>query len=413
LKALSAKRLAAGTAGFFFLLILAAMLALQGDARASHEGGMDAMSIDLDVAGNTATTLGPRDECLEVSPGDTLTLDVTAEGIPAQYPMIAFSFQLGHTPDAFSVDGSSSDFLLAALPGSQLFDVSQPTPDAGGEWTAAAADTATPDTAETGSGVLSRVDLSVNVVTPPGLYTLTLTSAAHVDPFTDAFQPRALNWAWLAVGVPCENLPTQPPTPDVSHSPTLPPPTYGPTSTPYIPPTPPPGALALVGFDHDGGSPDINDNILPILTPGHTVKVGLVVEPQGGVAVGAWQMVVRFQSSVVSVVECTGFQGTVCNGDYAPNEVRIAGASLVGVSEPTRLIELTFEAATTQNLCTSLTVTEAMVADNYGVDLETFLYTGTICVSNHSNPTLPPFPSPTPGGTAGPTPPPGGGPPVF
>ena len=65
------------------VLALAVFGATAGTTEASHHpGGMDAMSIDMNVAGNTATSLGTRQSCAEVAPGGTLTFDVTAQGIP-------------------------------------------------------------------------------------------------------------------------------------------------------------------------------------------------------------------------------------------------------------------------------------------------------------------------------------------
>src|SRR3990172_5035300 len=88
-------RLAAVAAGFLVLLLaLEFVVSTVGDTRASSTGAMGAMSIDLDVTGNTATSLGPREECIVVNPGDTVTLDVTAEGIPAASPIVAYSFNL-------------------------------------------------------------------------------------------------------------------------------------------------------------------------------------------------------------------------------------------------------------------------------------------------------------------------------
>ena len=50
------------TAGISVLLLAAALLALDATGTdASHAGGMDAMSIDVDITGNTATSLGPLD----------------------------------------------------------------------------------------------------------------------------------------------------------------------------------------------------------------------------------------------------------------------------------------------------------------------------------------------------------------
>jgi hypothetical protein len=143
---------------------------------------MDAMSIDLDVTGHTATTLGSRDSCLEVSPGQLFTLDVTAEGIPTSNPIIAFgtgvAFEatLGLTVDSYSVK-----LLLASRPGSAVLDTGLViNPD---KIFFSAADTGYPSSAESGLGVLARLTFQVGADAPSGPHTLSLRErhAVRID----------------------------------------------------------------------------------------------------------------------------------------------------------------------------------------------------------------------------------------
>src|SRR5437870_1290137 len=197
-------------------------------------GGMDAMSIDLDPSGNTATSLGPLDSCREVQPGDTVTLDVTATNIPASNPMVAFSYAIRYDDVNLPIQSQDHNFLLAAIPGSSVFNPSQPTPDTdgNGEWIASADDLASPAAsyAESGSGVLSRLSLAIGAGEPNGLYTLGLAYAGHIDPYNEAFPPDVLNAGMVAVGVACpvSGTPTPtagPPSPTPTPSPTPVPPT--------------------------------------------------------------------------------------------------------------------------------------------------------------------------------------------
>ncbi len=205
---------------------------------------MEAMSIDMDTTGNSATSLGPRDECVVASPGSTITLDVTAASVPVAYPMLAFTFTLNFPAGVITVESANPNFLLASTPGSSLFDVSDSVPDGDGVWHGAAVDVSDHATvpAESGTGVLERITISVVSGAPAGLYPLALTEAAHIDPATAGTHvPASINNAFLAVNSTCENLPTPTltptPTPTVTPTPT---PTVTPTPTPTVTPTPTP-----------------------------------------------------------------------------------------------------------------------------------------------------------------------------
>jgi hypothetical protein len=173
----------------------------------SDDNRMDAMSIDLDVTGNTATTLGPRNSCREVNPGDEVTFDVSAEGIPSSDPMIAFTFRLNYPPPYFTVTHADSSYLLAATPGSNVFDLSDVLPDSDGAWRSGAADISNLAMVppESGSGVLARLTLEVAANTPSGIYAMTLSEASHIDTFNDSRAPNLFRDAFLAVGASCQD----------------------------------------------------------------------------------------------------------------------------------------------------------------------------------------------------------------
>jgi hypothetical protein len=173
----------------------------------SDDNRMDAMSIDLDVTGATATTLGPRNSCREVNPGDEVTFDVSAEGIPSSDPMIAFTFRLNYPPPYFTVTHADSSYLLAATPGSNVFDLSDVLPDSDGAWRSGAADISNLAmvTPESGSGVLARLTLEVAANTPSGVYAMTLSEASHIDTFNDSRAPNLFRDAFLAVGASCQD----------------------------------------------------------------------------------------------------------------------------------------------------------------------------------------------------------------
>lgn len=218
------------------LLVSLMFVALGGnETEASHAGGMDAMSVDVDVTGNTATSLGPLDSCVEARPGDVVAVDVTALNIPAATAMIAFSYRIQYDESRVWVETQDHQFLLAANPGSGVLNASEPTPDQNfdNEWAATAADLSNSGVvpSEYGSGVLSRLTISVSRSATEGMYGLTLTAAGHVDSMNEAYVPDALNNAVIAIGMSCPTL-TGTPTPV-------------PTATPPATPTPRPLAISV------------------------------------------------------------------------------------------------------------------------------------------------------------------------
>jgi hypothetical protein len=213
---------------------------------------MDAMSIDMNTAGNTAMGLGTRESCGEVTPGGSVTFDVTAQGIPPWNDngtpgdtsddsdgIEGFQLDITYDEAALTIEAENQHFILAANPGSVLYQVSDSAPDADGDntWRSAVIDIGT-GSPEGGSGVLSRVTISAEPAAPAGYYALHLPSldAIHIDAANEAHKPDILNDALLAVGVPCAGVPVITPTPVAVITPspgtTPPPATSGPTPDP-------------------------------------------------------------------------------------------------------------------------------------------------------------------------------------
>jgi hypothetical protein len=363
---------------------------------------MQAMSIDLDVTGNSATSLGPRDNCILVSPGDVVTLDVTAEGIPATNPMIAFAFELGYAQSVVRIETGSADYLISSKPGSTLFDASDPPPDIDGIWNASAADIGDTMTAsESGLGVLIRAGLSIAPSAPPGLYPLTLSAAAHIDLLGQVQLPGALNWAYLAIGATCETLPTPPPTPAVTYPPTpaytAPPPPL--TQTPTV--TPPANPVASVGIDHDGGSPDINAGPATVAA-GEAVTVSVVSEAPGNL-VGAYDIKVTFDPTKLAAQGCAAGSGGVCNAHAGPGEVRLSLVQILGLPSAANLMDVTFLVVASQPACVTVFTSVTTAADTIGNPLVVQAHHGQVCIDGA---TPPPY-TPAPTAATTPAPPPG------
>jgi hypothetical protein len=193
--------------------------------------GMDAISIDFDTTGNSQSAVGAIEPCVgNVSPGSSVTLDVTAQGV-APYTtngthdvtddsggIIAYQFNLAYDPAFLTItavtDTSSSINLLFGNPGSSQFWAGDVLPDSDGNYNATALDTgiATP---ESGSGVLERITVTISPDTPAGQYNLLMDplSTIHLDVTGAAYLPDAVNGGAIAVGQACGAIPTFPPTP--------------------------------------------------------------------------------------------------------------------------------------------------------------------------------------------------------
>jgi len=194
------------------LVAVVAAIGLWGlDARpgaAGVVGGMTAMSVDMDPAGNTATVLGVNSPCVFVHPdaanGADVVTDVTALGIPAAFPMIGYAYSVGYNATVISVTAADSSFLLNSAQGSSIFAIPDPLPDADGSFAGNAADLGEPTTtAESGSGVLDRLSFHVEANAAAGKYPLTLSNALHLDPINMPQVPLALNSGAIAVDRSC------------------------------------------------------------------------------------------------------------------------------------------------------------------------------------------------------------------
>ena len=189
--------------------------------------GMDAMSVDTDTTGNTATAVGTIENCIEVTAGATVTLDITAQGIPAfndggdgsagvaaindNGGMIGYAFDVGYELAVMSVTASSvtdpppPPILLAANAGSSILNAGDPLPDTDGNYTASAIEAGASMIPESGSGVLERMTIAVSGTAPAGQYTLTLLNASHLDASGAAYPADVMNVGAIAVGRPARS----------------------------------------------------------------------------------------------------------------------------------------------------------------------------------------------------------------
>jgi hypothetical protein len=211
------------------VLVLSSPDASLQRAEASHAGGMDSMSLDMDsgaTPANTATSLGTREDCRRINENNTLdadetgvdalAIDVTAGVVPPYSDggtpgnpsddsggIIAYTYRLNYPEAHLTVEAQDPNFLLAAN-GGTLFNASDPVPDTNGDnvFNSAVLDTGT-TTPEEGSGVLDRLTLASDPGASAGTHQLILTEAGHIDGAEFTYLPDAINSAHVAIDVEC------------------------------------------------------------------------------------------------------------------------------------------------------------------------------------------------------------------
>ena len=189
-------------------LALVALAGSNAGVQATHTSGYaDDFAVDAVTAGNTATSLGTRDNCVAVSAGDSVTLDITITDVPVTTTATGFTYLLLYNATALSVTAADPNQFLASAPGSSLFNADEPLPDTNGQFTAAVADLGpTFSSEESGSGVLERVTLAVSAGAAAGGYPLHLFDAAYSDNVQVSHPPATTFSGQIAVDVTCASL---------------------------------------------------------------------------------------------------------------------------------------------------------------------------------------------------------------
>ncbi len=186
-------------------------------AQASHVG--ESMSIDMDISGNTATSLGSRQDCASTTPGGSVQIDVTIEGVAAYVDnaplgtvdsndtggITGVYYEFTFASGVASVSNApipNHSLLLTANAGSSIFDPSDPVPDANSPWIASPLDFGS-GLPESGNGVITRLTVAIAAGAPSGIYALSLGSAAYQEASNVFFEPSTVNNAEVRVGQSC------------------------------------------------------------------------------------------------------------------------------------------------------------------------------------------------------------------
>ncbi len=234
--------------------ILLAVVLLAPKAWPGGEGSAQAsdtvvVGYDMVPAGNTATTLGDIDRCVEVSAGQQFEVDVFLDSLPSGDSLLGVGYTIGFPDSVVQIVAHDHQFLLAAAPGSNLFDAGDVPPGTVTPYMVSIVDMGTGETNPPyAQGVLERYTMQVLPSAPAGAYGLTLDDvilgqdsppggAIPVDQVWDVrFAPQ---YGVIAVDEPCAGA-TATPLPTFTPSPS---PTSTSTATPT--PTPTPGSTPL------------------------------------------------------------------------------------------------------------------------------------------------------------------------
>ena len=151
-----------------FVLALALLATSVGNPRDSRAQEPVSLGVDADPAGNTATSLGPTDQCAAVRSGDSVQVDIVVTDVTDLLGWEAYAIYDG---SVLKLTDRDVKLLLAANAGSNVFDASEAPANANGRYHVGGADIADPPVPDSGSGVLARLTFSA---LSPGVSLITL-----------------------------------------------------------------------------------------------------------------------------------------------------------------------------------------------------------------------------------------------
>ena len=139
---------------------IAASLAPLSPSHAQPAQSGPELAIDADATGNTPTSLGQRDVCIEVKSGDTFDVDVTMQNIEE---LIAFEAYVKLDVSMVNVMDRDASLFLSSASETEAFDLSESVPETSDEnglfRVGAGITTGDGVTSASGSGVLARLNL--------------------------------------------------------------------------------------------------------------------------------------------------------------------------------------------------------------------------------------------------------------
>jgi hypothetical protein len=153
-----------------FLSVAAFSLAFALVAPARAQEG-PTLAIDAAAEGNTASTLGQRDVCIEVRTGDTFQVDITVANVAE---LSAWEAYMALDTSVIHITERDVQQFLATAPGANPFNISESVPEGEGDdgrFRVGAANISDEPTGVSGSGVLARLTVEAAA---PGVTTLSV-----------------------------------------------------------------------------------------------------------------------------------------------------------------------------------------------------------------------------------------------
>ncbi len=210
------------------ILALAFLAVASFGSRGAAAQGPVSLAVDANPEGNTATSLGPTDQCIAVQKGATFQVDIVVRNVN---DLLGWDSHVIYDPSILKLNDRDVKLFLAADPNSNVFDASDAPPGIAGRYRAAGADFADPPIGHSGSGVLARLTFSAlssgaSLLTIARLDisgegkpdigpTLTAVDGRYIDDADgDGYFDGPVADAWVAVDSPCPQQP--PPLPTIA-----------------------------------------------------------------------------------------------------------------------------------------------------------------------------------------------------
>ena len=137
-------------------ILLALVISLSGPPRLSLAQEPTSLSIDVIPTDNTPTSVVQIDSCASAEEGDTFDIDLVIENVT---DLLAWELLISYDPEVLEIRDTDATLFQGANPGSNIFDLSEETPDDDGLYLLQSFESADPQSPDSGSGVLARLTL--------------------------------------------------------------------------------------------------------------------------------------------------------------------------------------------------------------------------------------------------------------
>ncbi len=168
------------------VIVLASVATLHWElgrgAQAQVDPTINLLAVDTDITGNTASSIGPVEDCKPVSAGEFVTVDIVVDDVP-EPGVQSFGTDILYDPTVLEVTAVDGNLLLVAQ-GGTLITFAGPLPDSDGVYRWEAADLGGPSAYETGPGVFLRVTFRA---VGPGISPIVLSDEIQGDGTPDAY----------------------------------------------------------------------------------------------------------------------------------------------------------------------------------------------------------------------------------